>query len=98
MSVGTKSIGATTTVIVAKNTARSLLTLSNASDETIFLGFDEAAVQNSGIALKPLGQNNLKCIASQDVLLGLFHPLAEELLAHIRLKRRAVRSILFSPW
>ncbi len=55
MSVGTKTIGTASTTVLARNTARSLLVLCNASDETIFLGFDEAAVQNSGVALKPLG-------------------------------------------
>ena len=55
MAAGTKVIAATTTVVIAKNTARSMLILCNASNENIFLGVDAAAVQNSGICLKPLG-------------------------------------------
>ena len=74
MALGTKVIGNTTTEIVERKTERSLLVLCNASDETIFLGFDEEAVLNSGIALKPLGpplvighEGNLSALLSNAV-------------------------------
>lgn len=51
MSVGTQVIAATSTTVIAANSSRTLLVLCNASNEDIFLGFDQAAVQNSGICL-----------------------------------------------
>jgi len=55
MASGKTTIAATTTVVAAKNPSRSLLALSNASNENITIDFDAPAVLNEGIVLKPLG-------------------------------------------
>jgi hypothetical protein len=55
MALGTQSVAATSTSVVARDSSRSMLVLMNASDEDIFLGFDQAAVLNSGIGLPPDG-------------------------------------------
>ena len=55
MAAATKTILATTTVALVAGPGRSLVVLSNASDENISISFGEDAVLNSGIVLKPLG-------------------------------------------
>ena len=52
---GSVTIGAVSTVAVAANPSRTLLVLSNASNENISISPSAAAVLNSGIVLKPLG-------------------------------------------
>lgn len=49
------SVGSTSTAIVASNNARIQVVLVNDSDETIYLGYAEAAVLNEGIRLNANG-------------------------------------------
>ena len=48
-------IGAATTIVLPKDPGRSMVILSNASNENISLNFGADAVLNSGVVLKPLG-------------------------------------------
>jgi hypothetical protein len=52
---GNKSIGATTTEVVAANEARKYLILVNDSNEAIYLSLGSAAVMNKGIRLNANG-------------------------------------------
>ena len=46
------TIDATSTAVLPENLSRVGVALSNDSDETIYLSFGDAAVQNTGIALQ----------------------------------------------
>lgn len=49
------TVGNTTTVVVAADTSRKGITITNDSDETIYLGFGAAAVMNEGHRLNADG-------------------------------------------
>ena len=50
-----KSVGSSTTAIIAANTARKYLAIVNDSDEAVYLGLGVSAVMNKGIRLNPNG-------------------------------------------
>ena len=49
------TVGSTSTLILAANSARGFATIVNDSDETIYLGFGEAAVLNEGLRIASSG-------------------------------------------
>jgi len=56
------TIGATSTVIVAKNPLRRYLSIQNISDETVYIGIGVDAVANEGTQIPKVGTDRVSSV------------------------------------